>query len=906
MNKTINSRITVKHDITANWNKATNFKPLAGEIIVYDADETHPIPRIKIGNGDGVTNVCDLPFQPDKAIYDVTELPTANIDENNIYRLNVGHIYISGVKDPRFTCLIVDGLPESGQLQMIAETGDFMTDVTRGYCYYDLQTNNVYGYFTDQDVYSYGVYHGWVPFGNVYYWWSTRPWGGVILNANELPSDNKIYVALEYELYWYKGGWFSLTDHIGRHGTGEFAEAFNHHDNIASGDYSHAEGYGTTASGLGAHAEGHTTHAEGHASHAEGELAFANGEVSHAEGFNTRANGSYSHVEGIETIANGRGQHVQGRYNIEDNENKYAHIVGNGEDIEHRSNAHTVDWDGNAWFAGNITGHKVIIEDDIGNQTIVAAIADPKPEDNGKILKAQDGKWILAEDEAGSIDVVKYTEQTLTNEQQSQARKNIRAGQPILNAFGLSEQNVDSDTLYRIVDTIVYDYGELLYKPTFIYVEELPNTGKPIIDLNSDNDDFCFYFNNGNGLVYCYVDETLSAAAGADGIELESKWYDYQEFLYIFGDPGFGIVILAVDNLPNAGMPSLMFNQNGIPYGDVWGYYSQSDNEAYCYVDDNLSAFIYNQLGQSIPEGWYLLSQLAPMNDIYYQGIFTKEEDIPSEGVGILLINKLYSYNNQWEPIQKPQIQSNWEQDNEAQPDFIRNKPLYQGKIRPSLLYQPDWDIINEASPSAIKNKPFEYIGINTVIYDGYTECSYQDAGGFDVTTGNIVGTFAIKPKAGMHYRIQWGTYVYDNCISYEDGMIRHDAPMLIDLNSGTISAPYLSLAGAQPLKIIVSMDYVKQLDLKFLPIDTELLYGSTNLVLNGTVYNALYSLQMRFENTASEIQTNISNNILPQINTLMNSKPPNTTAADNGKLLQVVNGKPAWVTITNGNEVAY
>lgn len=32
----------------------------------------------------------------------------------------------------------------------------------------------------------------------------------------------------------------------------------------------------------------------------------------------------------------------------------------------------------------------------------------------------------------------------------------------------------------------------------------------------------------------------------------------------------------------------------------------------------------------------------------------------------------------------------------------------------------------------------------------------------------------------------------------------------------------------------------------------------------------------------------------------------PSPTAADNGKVLQVVNGSPQWVVIENGNEVAY
>ena len=67
---------------------------------------------------------------------------------------------------------------------------------------------------------------------------------------------------------------------------------------------------------------------------------------------------------------------MQGKYNIADTENKYAHIVGNGEysyDGSLNSNAHTLDWGGNAWFAGNVyvggtsqdDGEKLITESEI-------------------------------------------------------------------------------------------------------------------------------------------------------------------------------------------------------------------------------------------------------------------------------------------------------------------------------------------------------------------------------------------------------------------------------------------------------------------------------------------------------------------------------------------------------------
>ena len=58
--KMFNTRIIHKHDIEANWNKAVNFIPMQGEIIVYDIDETYNYERVKIG--DGITKVNSLPF----------------------------------------------------------------------------------------------------------------------------------------------------------------------------------------------------------------------------------------------------------------------------------------------------------------------------------------------------------------------------------------------------------------------------------------------------------------------------------------------------------------------------------------------------------------------------------------------------------------------------------------------------------------------------------------------------------------------------------------------------------------------------------------------------------------------------------------------------------------------------
>ena len=126
--------------------------------------------------------------------------------------------------------------------------------------------------------------------------------------------------------------------------------------NTANGKYSHAEGASNSADGECSHAEGSGTKATGFYSHAEGGWGEASGYHAHSEGEFTKAIGDDSHSEGKGTIAKGKFQHVQGRYNVEDTgtNGMYAHIVGNGTDDDKRSNAHTLDWYGNAWFAGEV------------------------------------------------------------------------------------------------------------------------------------------------------------------------------------------------------------------------------------------------------------------------------------------------------------------------------------------------------------------------------------------------------------------------------------------------------------------------------------------------------------------------------------------------------------------------
>ena len=85
--KKITSRIQQKHDVAANWAKATNFIPKKGEIIIYDAEysasgeETQAV-RFKIGDGSKTVN--NLPF----AAIDYKSIKSINTNNTTAQAVN--------------------------------------------------------------------------------------------------------------------------------------------------------------------------------------------------------------------------------------------------------------------------------------------------------------------------------------------------------------------------------------------------------------------------------------------------------------------------------------------------------------------------------------------------------------------------------------------------------------------------------------------------------------------------------------------------------------------------------------------------------------------------------------------------------------------------------------------------
>ena len=116
--KNMNTRIQHKHDIEANWLKATNFTPLAGEIIVYDSDENYDHPRIK--TGDGKTNINDLPFIADYVLPvggaelgGVKNGGNVVINPDGTMTASSGNVYLTGAKVGE--TILVNSVDENGK-----------------------------------------------------------------------------------------------------------------------------------------------------------------------------------------------------------------------------------------------------------------------------------------------------------------------------------------------------------------------------------------------------------------------------------------------------------------------------------------------------------------------------------------------------------------------------------------------------------------------------------------------------------------------------------------------------------------------------------------------------------------------------------------------------------------------
>ena len=171
------------------------------------------------------------------------------------------------------------------------------------------------------------------------------------LNTRKL--DASAYTPTDLSNYYTKSETYSKDEVDARDlwvsGTGSDAIVKKNGNNIASGRYSQAEGYGTKATEEGAK----------------------------AEGFHTEANGAYSHAEGYNTIANNAGEHASGKFNVSNtgltSAAKTLFSIGNGSGEDSRHNAFEVRENGDIYI--NINGNDVLLQDYITELESVVARA---------------------------------------------------------------------------------------------------------------------------------------------------------------------------------------------------------------------------------------------------------------------------------------------------------------------------------------------------------------------------------------------------------------------------------------------------------------------------------------------------------------------------------------------------
>lgn len=122
----------------------------------------------------------------------------------------------------------------------------------------------------------------------------------------------------------------------------------------------------TTASGIGAMAFGASATASAMYSIAIGYRPTASGQQSVAIGTLANAGATRAISFGYRTKASSQNQTVIGKCNIEDNQDTYAFIIGNGTADDARSNAMTVDWN------GNISANNIVTSTSVNNTGLIS------------------------------------------------------------------------------------------------------------------------------------------------------------------------------------------------------------------------------------------------------------------------------------------------------------------------------------------------------------------------------------------------------------------------------------------------------------------------------------------------------------------------------------------------------
>lgn len=111
---------------------------------------------------------------------------------------------------------------------------------------------------------------------------------------------------------------------------------------------------GTRQSGCANYAESYFGSQDGCGGTLTGKYGRTSGAYNVARGYACEARGRHTIADGSHGNVSGKPQETFGQFNVPDDTQKYMAIGGNGTDNEHRSNAYMLDYDGNAYYSGNV------------------------------------------------------------------------------------------------------------------------------------------------------------------------------------------------------------------------------------------------------------------------------------------------------------------------------------------------------------------------------------------------------------------------------------------------------------------------------------------------------------------------------------------------------------------------
>ena len=248
--------------------------------------------------------------------------------------------------------------------------------------------------------------------GNSFYYLVNGKIPSPIKSANFLPisqdfkvDDDKL--SLRYLKRTSQGGYYLASNNDGSDikNVGENSFAVGGGNIYASGQFSCAIGSNSSNQGYSAYTLGNQTYGKnnnyvfvtGLICQASQNYQFISGNFSNWYDIN-KAEGAQIFGQGC--ISSSDWSMTAGKYNANDTNKEYAHVVGNGTSNSVRSNAYTLDWQGNGTFAGTVSSstgadYAEYFEWKDGNPNNEDRIGYIVCLDGDKIVKANTGDDIL-------------------------------------------------------------------------------------------------------------------------------------------------------------------------------------------------------------------------------------------------------------------------------------------------------------------------------------------------------------------------------------------------------------------------------------------------------------------------------------------------------------------------------